>query len=145
MNRRGHRIHDRMVVRFTTTYAVSAYHHWCCEFESRTSTNKTYHHDYGYNWNIVESAVNHHKTNQSQPSMIRGERWLFIFFSYWLNCWQSLFKLSFHNVYDIATMYTLFTTWLADWFQISIPSTPSLPSSWYMYMLVLFKNQNLLP
>ena len=26
-------------------------------------------------------------------------------------------------------MYTLFTTWLADWFQISIPSTPSLPSS----------------
>ena len=27
--------HDRMVVRFTTTYAISAYHHWCCEFESR--------------------------------------------------------------------------------------------------------------
>ena len=27
---------DRMVVGFTTTYAVSAYHHWCCEFESRS-------------------------------------------------------------------------------------------------------------
>ena len=27
---------DRMVVRFTTTYAISAYHHWCCEFESRS-------------------------------------------------------------------------------------------------------------
>jgi len=26
---------DRMVVGFTTTYAVSVYHHWCCEFESR--------------------------------------------------------------------------------------------------------------
>ena len=25
---------DRMVVRCTTTWAVSAYHHWCCEFES---------------------------------------------------------------------------------------------------------------
>jgi len=28
--------HDRMVVGFTTTYAISAYHHWCCEFESRS-------------------------------------------------------------------------------------------------------------
>jgi len=25
---------DRMAVGFTTTYAISAYHHWCCEFES---------------------------------------------------------------------------------------------------------------
>jgi len=25
-----------MVVRCTTTYAISAYHHWCCEFESRS-------------------------------------------------------------------------------------------------------------
>ena len=24
---------DRMVVGFTTTYAIRAYHHWCCEFE----------------------------------------------------------------------------------------------------------------
>jgi hypothetical protein len=27
---------DRMVVGFTTTYAISAYHHWCCKFESRS-------------------------------------------------------------------------------------------------------------
>jgi len=27
---------DRMVVGFTTTYAISAYHNWCCEFESRS-------------------------------------------------------------------------------------------------------------
>jgi hypothetical protein len=27
---------DRMVVGFTTTYAISAYHHWWCEFESRS-------------------------------------------------------------------------------------------------------------
>jgi len=63
---------DRMVVGFTTTYAISIYHHWCCDFESRSgrcvqhcvikfvseatgqwfspspsvsSTNKTNHHD----------------------------------------------------------------------------------------------------
>ena len=27
-----------MVVGFTTTYAISAYHHWCCEFESRSGS-----------------------------------------------------------------------------------------------------------
>ena len=32
----GRRGRDRMVVGFTTTYAISAYHHWWCEFESRT-------------------------------------------------------------------------------------------------------------
>ena len=28
----GRRGHDRMVVVFTTTYAISAYHHQLCEF-----------------------------------------------------------------------------------------------------------------
>jgi len=32
----GHRGRDRVVVGFTTTYAISAYHYWCCEFESRS-------------------------------------------------------------------------------------------------------------
>jgi len=27
---------DRMVVGFTTTYAISAYHQWCCKFESQS-------------------------------------------------------------------------------------------------------------
>ena len=27
---------DRMVVGFTTTYAISAYHHWWCQFECRS-------------------------------------------------------------------------------------------------------------
>jgi hypothetical protein len=26
-------------VGFTTTYVISAYHHWCCEFESRSGRN----------------------------------------------------------------------------------------------------------
>jgi hypothetical protein len=33
---RGRGGRDRMVVGFTTTYAISAYHHQCCEFESRS-------------------------------------------------------------------------------------------------------------
>ena len=32
----GRRDCDRMVVGFTTTYAISAYHHRCCEFESQS-------------------------------------------------------------------------------------------------------------
>ena len=32
----GRRGRDRMVVGFTTTYAIGAYHHWCCKFESRS-------------------------------------------------------------------------------------------------------------
>jgi hypothetical protein len=33
---RGRRGRDRMVVGLTATYAISAYHHWCCEFVSRS-------------------------------------------------------------------------------------------------------------
>jgi hypothetical protein len=80
---RGHCGRDRMVVWFTTTFAISAYHYWRCEFEPRSwrgalyttlcdkvcqwfatglwfspgtsfsSTNKTDH--------IVESGIEHHK------------------------------------------------------------------------------------
>ena len=31
---RGHLGRDHMVVGFTTTYKINAYHHYCCEFES---------------------------------------------------------------------------------------------------------------
>jgi len=33
---RGRRGRDRIVIGFTSTYAISAYHHRCCEFESRS-------------------------------------------------------------------------------------------------------------
>jgi hypothetical protein len=32
----GRRGRDRMLVVFTTTYAISVYHHWSCVFESRS-------------------------------------------------------------------------------------------------------------
>jgi hypothetical protein len=87
MGRRGR---DRMVVGFTTTYAISAYHYWCCEFESRSGRGvqhyvmkfvsdlrqvSGFHRDPRfpspikltatiYNWNIVESGVKHHQANK---------------------------------------------------------------------------------
>ena len=33
---RGCRGRDQMVVGFTSTYATSVYHHWCCKFESHS-------------------------------------------------------------------------------------------------------------
>jgi len=32
---RGRRGRDRMVVEFINNFAISSYHLWCCEFESR--------------------------------------------------------------------------------------------------------------
>jgi len=83
---RGRR--GRMVVEFTTTCAISTYHHYRCELETHSSdttlfdkvcqwltagrwftpgtlvssTNKT--DPPRYNWNIVKSGVKHHKPNQ---------------------------------------------------------------------------------
>ena len=36
MDNRNRRSRDRMVVGFTTTYAISAYHHYRCKIESRS-------------------------------------------------------------------------------------------------------------
>ena len=85
------RVHDPMVVGFTTTYAISAYHHWCCEFESQSGWGVQHYmikfvsdlrqvsgfhgssgflHQYNwpprYNWNIVESGIKHHQTKSKQ-------------------------------------------------------------------------------
>ena len=67
----------------TTTCIISAYHHWCCEFEYRSGLAVQHYvimlasdlrqvdgflHQYNwpprYNWNIVESGVKHHQTNK---------------------------------------------------------------------------------
>ena len=34
--------HDRMIAGLTTTCAISTYHHWCCEFESRSERDVPY-------------------------------------------------------------------------------------------------------
>ena len=51
-----------MLVGFTTTYAISAHHHWFCEFESR---------------NIVESDVKYHQTNKQ--TSIQSPKYIFVF------------------------------------------------------------------
>ena len=82
---RGHCGRDRMVAGFTTTYEISVYHHWCCEFEPRSGRGvqhyvimfvsdlrqvggflrvlRQWNWPPRYNWNIVESGVKHHQTN----------------------------------------------------------------------------------
>ena len=79
---------DRIVFGVTTAYAISAYHHWCSEFEydkreeynvMRSSLSVTcdmsvissgFLHQYNwpsrYSWSTVKSAVNHHQTNNRQ-------------------------------------------------------------------------------
>jgi hypothetical protein len=86
---------DRMVVRTTTTYAINAYHNWCCEFESWSERGVQHYvinfvsdlRQLGgflrvlrfpppikltprYNWNIVESGIKHHQTNIKQELII---------------------------------------------------------------------------
>ena len=73
---------DRMVVEFATTYAISAYYHWCCELESRSGRGVQHYvikfvgdlrqvcgfiwvfwlPPPRYNWNIVESGVKQQQT-----------------------------------------------------------------------------------
>ena len=40
----GRRGHDSMAIGFTTTYAISVYHHLRCEFESRLGEVYSIHH-----------------------------------------------------------------------------------------------------
>ena len=49
-NQRDCRGRDCMVVGFTITYAISAYHLWCCEFESRSGR--------GVQHNVVKFVTN---------------------------------------------------------------------------------------
>ena len=44
---------DRMVVGFTTTYAISSYHHWCCEFESRSGRGVQHYFIKFYQWLVT--------------------------------------------------------------------------------------------
>jgi hypothetical protein len=78
------------VVENPDTSAFGAYHHWCCEFESRSGRGVQHYvmkfvsdlRQVGgflrvlrfpppikltatiYNWNIIENGAKHHKTNQ---------------------------------------------------------------------------------
>jgi hypothetical protein len=93
-----------MIVGFTTTYAISAYHHWCCEFKSRSGRGVQHYvmkfvsdlrqvggfprvlpfppliKPQRYSWNIFESGVKHHNPNPLNKTylMIRIQRLMLI-------------------------------------------------------------------
>ena len=114
----GGRGRDRMVAGFTTTYAISAYHHWRCEFESRSgrgvqhyvikcvsdlwfspgtpvsSTNKTDHQD--ITKILLKVAFNAIKHTNKQ----------------YIYCWVRL--LSNYNIKYICTIYTRLYTCLTS-------------------------------
>ena len=103
---RGRRGRDRMVVGFTTTYAISVYHHQSCEFEPYSwrgvfdttlcdkvckcltagrcfflsgyySNLQEYHWLPRYSWHIVESGIKHHKLTWLSNSGINVEWQIF--------------------------------------------------------------------
>jgi len=61
-----------MVVGFTATYAISAYHHWC-EFESQSGLGVQHYVINFVNWNIVESGVKHHQTKKQTFQCADGD------------------------------------------------------------------------
>jgi len=68
---RGRRDHDRMMVGFITAYAISAYHHWYCEFESRSGRGVQHYViklPPRYKWN-------QHQTNNKQTNNISVISW----------------------------------------------------------------------
>jgi hypothetical protein len=102
---------DRMVVGFTTIYAISAYHHRSCEFESRscrgvldTTLRDKFFSDLWqvggflrvlqfpppikltpwYIWNIVESAITHHNPPFPYEKKNHHILWILSFFKEYL-------------------------------------------------------------
>jgi hypothetical protein len=95
--------HDRMVVGFTTTYAIGAYHHWCCGFDTHSgrgvqhyvikvcqwlvtgrwfspvsSTNKTDRHD--ITEILLKMALKTIKPNQTDSAVYYCVSLLYLFF-----------------------------------------------------------------
>ena len=115
---------DRMVVGFTTTYAISAYHHWCCEFESRSgrgvhyvikfvwlatgrwfslgppvsSTNKTERHD--ITEILLKVALNTIKpiNRNPGPRMYLIRPWIRPFIQYWQSCISWYIKIDLFEI-----------------------------------------------
>ena len=101
---RGRRGRDHMVVGFTTTYVIDAYHHWCCEFESRwgrcvqrlsmifdrsvyfsgSSTNKSDRHDIPVTEILLKVALNTTKQTHKQKLF----DWQHICYI-WLTCFST--------------------------------------------------------
>ena len=142
-----------MVIGFTTTYAISAYHHWCWEFESWSGWGVQHNvtkfindlwqvggfHQFlqfpppmkltatRYNWNIVESGIEHHQTNISvgrikcvpppsiKPSLnLVSYQWQLYQFVC-LKCWKSVWTPFRPNLWLTKVMSTVISTKTQLW------------------------------
>ena len=122
---RGRR--DCMVVGFTTTYAISTYHHSRWEFQSHsgdTTCDQVYQWPATsrwfspgiprYIWNIVESGIKHHKTNKKKQN-IRMTLTHLVLLGWWkvqsISLWLTFRTCNFRLIRD----------WLLDvWFPLSV-------------------------
>jgi hypothetical protein len=60
---RGHSVHARMVVRFTITYAISAYQHWYCEFKSSSGEVYSIQHYIVFGKVLIKHTLWNHENN----------------------------------------------------------------------------------
>jgi hypothetical protein len=110
----GRRGCDRMVVRFTTTYAISAYHHWCCEFDQYTAACSQY---------LKIWKTKGHQLN-------------------WLVGWFMVLKATFNNISFISRRYNIFDlcfVWKCnDWLEAT-PSPPHTHTLKVLCLITVFK------
>jgi hypothetical protein len=106
-----------MVVGFTTTHAISAYHHWCCRFESRLGR--------GVKHYVIKFV--------SDLRQVGGFLQVIFIFHPILMCFSS-FLLLFVSLFvwwcltPLSTIFQVFTlTPISD----STPAMPSSPIHWY--------------
>ena len=129
---------DRMVVRFTTTYAISAYHYWCCEFKSWSgqcvqhyvivcqwrvtgqwfslgppvsSINKTDCHDKAEI--LLKGALNTIKTNKQKYNLLHFVLKLLIYNIYiWFRCMLHVINGLIDRLKFVKVMRNSFCQWL---------------------------------
>jgi hypothetical protein len=139
-----------MVVGFTTTYAIRDYHHWCCGFKSRSRWGAQHFvikfiSDLWqvsgflrvlqfsppmklmpwFYWNIVESGVKHHQTNQSEHFIKK------ILYSDWTifecECKNCTWQFNDHKnreTYRPTSRLILLDLWLLHILSLHLPSHP---------------------
>ena len=126
----------RMVVGFTTTYAISAYHHWYCEFKSRSGRGAQHYvihfsvtcdrslvfsgftgflHQWNrpsrYNWNFVERDVKLNQANKMSETDHEHYSWYLHFIGFFSNL-----KIMFsclHYLFSTKWYSNLWVIWLA--------------------------------
>jgi hypothetical protein len=107
---------DRMVVEFTTTYAISANHHWCCKFESR---DNNFFCSKGASWTISRPGIFVNSQVTRWPRWVKNNT----------NRSTDLYSLTIRIVSWTLKKKTLKKTSAR---LLSVLTTTSKPSEWYI-------------